>query len=284
MRPHGIPFDVSNSLFETQHFLVNGNILAKALWLPNFTPVRLAHLRFVNKLLQTFCALDICCYLKGTYPAYIAGVLSFYYRTRLVVGGLHIIRTDSTILDNIYRRVHRFEIGTFRFRLTEWLEYERFPDYSIYDLTHEGVTVPFQITILDVCAQCGSPSSINLAEFIWEYVSVFAVKMYAIFCVPLDTPTVLYLNHHKAVSDGWTSDTFCDECLEVFRLLPQPFLGNCTHERSCECNVCSRQPPSLRRLASHTVFHLTLHLSNFTLTGRTLHHQYLFAMESNIVR
>ena len=225
MRPYSLPFDVSNSLFETQHFLVNGNILAKALWLPNFTPVRLAHLRFVNKLLQTFCALDICCYLKGTYPAYIAGVLSFYYRTRLVVGGLHIIRTDSTILDNIYRRVHRFEIGTFRFRLTEWLVYERFPDYSIYDFTHDGVPVSFQITILDVSEQCGSQSSINLEQFIWKHICAFAVKMYDIDCVPLDTPTFLYLIHYRDVSGGWTSDKLCVVCLQEFRLILQPFLG-----------------------------------------------------------
>ena len=40
---------------------------------------------------------------------------------------------------------------------------------------------------------------------------------------------------------------------------------------------------SLRSLASHTVFHLTFNLSQFTRTGRTLYHQYLFAVESNVV-
>jgi len=38
----------------------------------------LDHLRFVRHLLQTFCELDICCGLTGTYPAYIAGVLTSY--------------------------------------------------------------------------------------------------------------------------------------------------------------------------------------------------------------
>jgi len=42
-------------------------------------------------------------------------------------------------------------------------------------------------------------------------------------------------------------------------------------------------PPSLRSSASHTVFHLTFNLSQFTLTGRTLYHRYLYAVESNIV-
>jgi len=142
------------------------------------------------------------------------------------------------------------------FRLTEWLEYESFPDYSIYDITYEGVTIPFQINIVDVSAHCGSRSSINLAEFIWEYVPVFAVKMYSVICVPPNTPTVLYINHHRAARDGWTSDTLCDECLEEFRLLLNPFVGNCTylhvsgvnHTHHQEYTKLQLQPPLLVKI------------------------------------
>jgi len=144
------------------------------------------------------------------------------------------------------------------------------------------MSVPFHITIVDVSVYCGSQSIINLAEFIWKHVCVFAIKMYPIVCVPLNTPTVFYLHRHRAASDGWTSDSLCDECLEEFRLILQPFVGNCTYGRSCGCNVCLRQPPSLRGLASNTVFHLTFNLSEFALTSRTLYHQYLYAVESNI--
>jgi len=111
----------------------------------------------------------------------------------------------------------------------------------------------------------------------------FAFKLYAIVCVPLDTPTVLYLHHHRAASDGWNSDSLCDECSEEYRLLLQPFVGNCTSDRSCRCNVCLWQPLSLRNLASHTVFNLTFNLSSFTLTGKTLYHRYLYGLESNVV-
>jgi len=71
MRPFGLPFDRTNSVIETQQFLVNGNIAGNAIWLLHFTPVRLDHLRFVNRLLETFCAQDICCAFTGNYPAYI---------------------------------------------------------------------------------------------------------------------------------------------------------------------------------------------------------------------
>jgi len=106
--------------------------------------------------------------------------------------------------------------------------------------------------------------------------------MYAIVCVPLDTPTVLYVNHHRASSDSWKSDSLCDDCSEVVRPLLQPFVGNCSSDRSCSCNVCLRQPRH-SEIWLPTVFNLTFNLSSFTLTDKTLYHQYLYAVESNVV-
>jgi len=60
-------------------------------------------------------------------------------------------------------------------------------------------------------------------------------------------------------------------------------VGNCTSDPSCRCNVCVREPPSLRNLASPTVFHYTFNISQFILTDRTLYHQYLYAVESQTV-
>ena len=50
----------------------------------------------------------------------------------------------------------------------------------MYEITHDGVTVPFLITVIDVAVECGSKSNINLAEFMWENASIFAFKMYGI--------------------------------------------------------------------------------------------------------
>ena len=244
MRLLGIPFDGSDSLFRTQQSLVN--VVGHALWLPHYTPTRLDHLQFVHHLLQTFCELDICCTITGTYPAFIAGVLTSYYRTSPVIGRLNIARTPSPILDNICRKADTFAIGPFQFYLTYWEEYEAFPDYTNYDIMFEDVTFCFSIAIVDVSTSCGSKSSFNLTEFIWYYLCEFGFKMHAIVCVPLDTPTVLHLIHHRAASDGWNSDSLCHGCSEDLRLTILPFVGNCTGERSCGCNVCLRQPPSLR--------------------------------------
>ena len=90
------------------------------------------------------------------------------------------------------------------------------PHYSVYEITHARVTVPFRFTVIDVSVPCGSKSNINLAEFKWENASIFAFKMYGIICFPLDTPTVLYLHHHGAASGGWTLDSLCKVCLNEF--------------------------------------------------------------------
>jgi len=62
-----------------------------------------------------------------------------------------------------------------------------------------------------------------------------------------------------------------------------PFLPTCTAYSSCKCNVCVRQPPSLRSLASYTVFHITANISETTLTSDTLYHNYIHAVRSNLV-
>jgi len=70
-------FDGSDSMFTTQQELVKRAV--HAVWLTEFTPARIDHLGFVNRLLHTFCELYICCALVNAYAAYIAGALSVYY-------------------------------------------------------------------------------------------------------------------------------------------------------------------------------------------------------------
>ena len=70
----------------------------------------------------------------------------------------------------------------------------------------------------------------------------------------------------------------------------QRFVNNCNFPRSYssspnsnKCNLCLRQPPTLRDLDTHSVFHLTFNLSEFQLTARKLYHHYLHAAYSHFV-
>ena len=198
--------------------MVKNNIAVHALWLTNSTPARPDHLGSVNRLLKTFCELDICCALVGTYPAYIAGVLSSHYVDSLRLSQLCIARTDSPILDNIYRKCPNFQIEPFRFSITADKEFANYRDYSVYEITHGDVTVPFLLAVIDVSVNCGSKSNINLAEFMWGNASIFALKMYGTVCIPLDTLTVSYLHHHGATSGGWSPDSLLRKCSKEYHL------------------------------------------------------------------
>ena len=76
MRPGGKCFDGSDSMFRTQQAVVKR--AGHAVLFNEFTPARLDHLGFVNRLRHIFCELDICCALVNAYPAFIAGVTSVY--------------------------------------------------------------------------------------------------------------------------------------------------------------------------------------------------------------
>jgi len=106
--------------------------------------------RLCESLIKTFCELEICCALVGKYPAYIAGVLTSYYKDSLRLGQLCIFRTDSPILDNIYKKLPTFEIEPFMFSITAGQEYANYRDNSVYEITYGDVTVPFLLAIVDV--------------------------------------------------------------------------------------------------------------------------------------
>ena len=70
---------------------------------------------------------------------------------------------------------------------------------------------------------------------------------------------------------------------ELFGRIPTGTRADFSLERSCRCNVCLRQPPTLRGSASYTVFHLTFNVNQFTLNGMTQHEQYKHVVRSSLV-
>jgi len=100
---------------------------------------------------------------------------------------------------------------------------------------------------------------------------------------PFVSPTVLYLRHHRATSGGWTQSSLCTPCFLNYMPVLGDFIPMCTYSSSCRFQVCLRQPPSLRSLASYSVFHITNNLSEFTVSSKTLYQHYVRAVESNIV-
>jgi len=103
MRPLGMVFDGSTSLFETQIVLCTS--IGQAIWLTKFTPVRYDHLHFVQALLQAFCSLDICCAFTCQYLAYIAGVLDKYcLEDDFCFCHIYVAKSTSTIFEPLLKK------------------------------------------------------------------------------------------------------------------------------------------------------------------------------------
>jgi len=202
---------------------------------------------------------------------------------------LYIAKSTSTILGSLLQKATIFTIGSFNFQFRSHGAFERDADISAYNISYEGVTLTFHLVLVDATVYCSPRACLNFVEFIWDNIKTFAFIKYAIVCVPLETPTILFLRHYRAASDCWTYNlraACCRDCTPSIR----QFINNCTfphsystYRNSCKCNLCLRQPPNLSDLASHSVFHLTFNLSEFQLTARTLYHHYLHAANSHLV-
>jgi len=129
--------------------------------------------------------LDICCVISGTYPAYLAGIFTSFFKVTLYVA-----KTKPPILEPLFRSNQNFAIGPFEFQL----KVENTPDYTFYDVTSGDITVPFKIIAIDYWIECGSRACLNFTEFIWNNLGIFSFKLYALVATPFDPPKYCIYN------------------------------------------------------------------------------------------
>lgn len=170
-------------------------------------------------------------------------------------------------------------IGPFEFQLHE--EQVSTPDYTFCEITYKDISVPFQILAIDTSIECGPHSCLNFVEFIWNNLGVFIFKMYVIVAVPFDKPRLLYLLYPVKAGQQIS-----------YAITALKNLNKYSHRLSAIIHfnvpadviyLCLRQPPTLKGMASYTVFHFTFNVDQFRLTSRTPYKQHQQAVHSNIV-
>ena len=98
-----------------------------------------------------------------------------------------------------------------------------------------------------------------------------------------DRARILYVQHHRARSDGWQSTALCDPCARMRR--DDWYLWyNCARTPPCRCVSCVRQPPSLKTSAAHVVFHIVLSPERFRVSRVTTFDHYVYAFHSERVQ
>jgi hypothetical protein len=179
----------------------------------------------------------LCCAISGTFPTYVAGILNSYH-----VIALSIARTSSTTAFDCLskKNVTREQIGPFKLEFRE----ENNEDFMHCEITLGDISLPFNIIIVDTTKECGPRSNLNYVEFLWNHMVLLQFKKYAIVAVPFEIPTIFYLKHYRATSEGWKTSLLCEICFDEYREILAPYISPSSGP-SCRCTVCLRQPPSL---------------------------------------
>ena len=90
-------------------------------------------------------------------------------------------------------------IGFFSFQFRSRGAFECYADFSANDISYEGVALTFHLVLVDATVDCSPRASLNFVQFIWNNIKTFAFIKYAIVCVPLETPKILFLRHYRAI-------------------------------------------------------------------------------------
>ena len=126
--------------------------------------------------------------------------------------------------------------GPFTIKLRE--EEENDDDNVFYNITYEDILIPFHILVINAMKECEPRSNLIFVALIWKYLAVVKFKMYAIVTIPLDTPKILYLKHHRDVSEGWITNSLCDMCFDEFNETLEPIISNYSFGLPRRCNLC----------------------------------------------
>jgi hypothetical protein len=102
-----------------------------------------------------------------------------------------------------------------------------------------------------------------------------------LFCLPT---AGCCLRHSRAASMGWPFTSRCDPCMVRFRENLHSLTGCVAPAGPCSCNACTRQPPTLRDMASRTLFSLSLNPDRFELTREVTHCEFVHAVNSGWAR
>ena len=81
-------------------------------------------------------------------------------------------------------------------------------------------------------AKSSPRACLNVVQLIWNNIKIIALIKYAVVCVPLETPNILFLLHYRACSDGWGTYSLCAACSRDCTLSIQQFVYNCTFPHS----------------------------------------------------
>ena len=147
-----------------------------------------------------------------------------------------------------------------------------------YTVRFRDAALVVKIKCVHCVNRCGPRSNINFVHFLWT-TFVFYVMNYGMIIVPSRAAgdILLYVHNHWAEIEGDDSRA-CNTCL--WSADPRYYYDfGCRKPEECTCNLCCKQPLSLKSAASEIVFRLVFNIEKFRLDSDTTYDQYVYVAQ-----
>ena len=94
---------------------------------------------------------------------------------------------------------------------------------------------------------------------------------------------MIFIRYYRPISDGWSDKVACSPCTLEYKAIMKSFL-DCRLPDKCHCNVCVRQPPSLRNAASHVLIRHVYNIKHmFRFTSHITFNEYVYTVRTGRV-
>ena len=203
-------------------------------------------------------------------------------------------KTRHNILNLIFQKfpTPSFLYNEFSFRLVDREPNCDILRYDIHELGNPDIRLRFVFFGVDTKRECGARSSLHLVQFCWDNAEQFNSIKYAVVILPkffYKLPfgyclrKLICIRYYRAVSDGWRDEAYCPTCTLEYRAIMKPLLG-CRLPDTCRCNICLRQPPSLRDAVSHVLLKHVYNIQHmFRFSSHTTFNEYVYAVRTGRV-
>jgi hypothetical protein len=97
---------------------------------------------------------------------------------------------------------------------------------------------------------------------------------------PITHGRLLCLRHYRIARVGWSFLSDCVTCADLLQERLRSVTGGLVPAEASACNICRRQPPTLRDMALHTVFTVSRNMHLFDVKRDVTYEQYVSAITS----
>ena len=150
---------------------------------------------------------------------------------------LFVARNENPLLVTLFQHVSTptFWIGPLEFTyLGNFISDRRFYNVTLGDSSMRVMVYPIDT----VGSAIGSLCNLDFLNFVWDNLAAFSFLKFGIIAFPVrNRATILYVEHHRARSDGWQSTALCDTCTRL-RREDWYFWYNCARTPECRCVIC----------------------------------------------